>query len=53
VFEAMMHFIYTGAMTASPGVAQDLLRAADKYQLDALKKRCEAGAYTLSLFSST
>jgi len=42
VFEAMMHFIYTGAMTANPGVAQDLLRAADKYQLDGLKKRCEA-----------
>jgi len=42
VFDAMMRFIYTGVMTPVPMLAQDLLAVADKYQLDGLKRQCEA-----------
>lgn len=41
VFELMMRFIYTGSVEISPDVAQDLLRAADQYLLEGLKRLCE------------
>ncbi|KAF5455049.1 hypothetical protein F2P56_024664, partial [Juglans regia] len=41
VFELMMRFIYTGSLEVDLDVAQDLLRAADQYLLDGLKRLCE------------
>ncbi|KAI9119247.1 hypothetical protein K1719_009922 [Acacia pycnantha] len=41
VFELMMRFIYTGTIYINLDVAQDLLRAADQYLLDSLKRHCE------------
>lgn len=34
-------FIYTGSLEVDLDVAQDLLRAADQYLLDGLKRLCE------------
>ncbi|CAN1129361.1 ARM REPEAT PROTEIN INTERACTING WITH ABF2 [Linum perenne] len=45
VFELMMRFIYTGSVDITLDVAQDLLRAADQYLLEALKRLCE---YTIA-----
>ncbi|XP_011021566.1 PREDICTED: ARM REPEAT PROTEIN INTERACTING WITH ABF2-like isoform X2 [Populus euphratica] len=45
VFELMMRFIYTGAVDVTLGIAQDLLRAADQYLLEGLKRLCE---YTIA-----
>ncbi|KAG6774480.1 hypothetical protein POTOM_021833 [Populus tomentosa] len=45
VFELMMRFIYTGSVEVNINVAQDLLRAADQYLLDGLKRLCE---YTIA-----
>ncbi|KAL1832844.1 hypothetical protein ACET3Z_002495 [Daucus carota] len=41
VFELMMRYIYTGSVSVDLDVAQDLLRAADQYLLDGLKRLCE------------
>ncbi|KAL3676603.1 hypothetical protein R1sor_026551 [Riccia sorocarpa] len=41
VFELMMRCIYTGSVEVSSDVAQDLLRAADQYLLEGLKRLCE------------
>ncbi|KAK6937532.1 Armadillo [Dillenia turbinata] len=41
VFEIMMRFIYTGSVDVNLDIAQDLLRAADQYLLDGLKRLCE------------
>ncbi|XP_074579669.1 ARM REPEAT PROTEIN INTERACTING WITH ABF2-like [Curcuma longa] len=42
IFELMMRFIYTGAVEVTNMVlAQDLLRAADQYLLEGLKRSCE------------
>ncbi|CAI5474547.1 unnamed protein product [Closterium sp. Yama58-4] len=41
VFESMMRCIYTGAVEVRPEMAQDLLRAADQYLLETLKRLCE------------
>ncbi|XP_008812798.2 ARM REPEAT PROTEIN INTERACTING WITH ABF2-like [Phoenix dactylifera] len=41
VFELMMRFIYTGSVEVSTDIAQDLLRAADQYLLEGLKRLCE------------
>ncbi|URE42097.1 BTB/POZ domain [Musa troglodytarum] len=41
VFELMMKFIYTGSVEITNDVAQDLLRAADQYLLEGLKRLCE------------
>uniref|UniRef100_A0A6N2KM75 BTB domain-containing protein n=1 Tax=Salix viminalis TaxID=40686 RepID=A0A6N2KM75_SALVM len=41
VFELMMRFIYTGSVEINIDLAQDLLRAADQYLLDGLKRLCE------------
>ncbi|XP_021730785.1 ARM REPEAT PROTEIN INTERACTING WITH ABF2-like [Chenopodium quinoa] len=46
VFELMMRYIYTGSVNVNLDVAQDLLRAADQYLLDGLKRLCE---YTIAL----
>ncbi|KAL9232841.1 hypothetical protein vseg_007905 [Gypsophila vaccaria] len=45
VFELMMRFIYTGSVDIKPDIAQDLLRAADQYLLEGLKRLCE---YTIA-----
>ncbi|KAK8684814.1 hypothetical protein V6N13_040830 [Hibiscus sabdariffa] len=45
VFEMMMRFIYTGSVDVTLDVAQDLLRAADQYLLEGLKRLCE---YTIA-----
>ncbi|KAJ6709040.1 ARM REPEAT PROTEIN INTERACTING WITH ABF2 [Salix koriyanagi] len=37
----MMRFIYTGSVEINIDLAQDLLRAADQYLLDGLKRLCE------------
>jgi hypothetical protein len=34
-------FIYTGSVEVNVNIAQDLLRAADQYLLDGLKRLCE------------
>ncbi|PWA74148.1 ARM repeat protein interacting with ABF2 [Artemisia annua] len=44
-FELMMRFIYTGSVEVNVGIAQDLLKAADQYLLDGLKRLCE---YTMA-----
>ncbi|URE24175.1 BTB/POZ domain [Musa troglodytarum] len=44
VFELMMRqvqFIYTGSVEVTSNIAQDLLRAADQYLLEGLKRLCE------------
>eukprot|EP00271_Cylindrocystis_brebissonii_P023021 TRINITY_DN9210_c0_g1_i2.p1 TRINITY_DN9210_c0_g1~~TRINITY_DN9210_c0_g1_i2.p1 ORF type:complete len:701 (+),score=157.95 TRINITY_DN9210_c0_g1_i2:238-2340(+) len=41
VFEAMMRYIYTGSVDVTSDMAQDLLRVADQYLLEALKRHCE------------
>lgn len=41
IFELMMRFIYTGNVEVSSDIAQDLLRAADQYLLEGLKRLCE------------
>ncbi|GLT52748.1 hypothetical protein SLA2020_260700 [Shorea laevis] len=41
VFELMMRFIYTGSVDVNIDIAQDLLRAADQYLLNGLKRLCE------------
>ncbi|CAM8986102.1 unnamed protein product [Rhodiola kirilowii] len=45
VFELMMRYIYTGSVDISLDIAQDLLRAADQYLLEGLKRLCE---YTIA-----
>ncbi|KAM7280003.1 hypothetical protein ACFE04_007137 [Oxalis oulophora] len=45
VFELMMRFIYTGSVNVTIDIAQDLLRAADQYLLEGLKRLCE---YTIA-----
>jgi hypothetical protein len=45
VFELMMRFIYTGSVQVTNEIAQDLLRAADQYLLEGLKRLCE---YTIA-----
>ncbi|KAG9457923.1 hypothetical protein H6P81_002431 [Aristolochia fimbriata] len=41
VFELMMRFIYTGSVDVTLDIAQDLIRAADQYLLEGLKRLCE------------
>ncbi|CAL9057371.1 unnamed protein product [Musa banksii] len=41
VFELMMRFIYIGSVDITTDIAQDLLRAADQYLLEGLKRLCE------------
>ncbi|KAF8394421.1 hypothetical protein HHK36_020629 [Tetracentron sinense] len=41
VFMLMMRFIYTGSVDITLDVAHDLLRAADQYLLEGLKRLCE------------
>lgn len=41
VFEAMMTCIYTGTVEVKPGLAQELLEAADRYMLENLKQLCQ------------
>lgn len=41
VFESMMRCIYTGTVEVTSDMAQDLLRAADQYLLEGLKRLCE------------
>ncbi|CAI0448894.1 unnamed protein product [Linum tenue] len=41
VFDLMMRFIYTGSVEVNIDVAHELLRAADQYLLDGLKRLCE------------
>ncbi|KAE8703724.1 ARM REPEAT PROTEIN INTERACTING WITH ABF2 [Hibiscus syriacus] len=45
VFVLMMRYIYTGSVTVEIDLAQELLRAADQYILDDLKRLCE---YTIA-----
>ncbi|KAG2727486.1 hypothetical protein I3760_01G159600 [Carya illinoinensis] len=45
VFQLMMRFIYTGSVEVTLDIAQDLLRAADQYLLEGLKRLCE---YTIA-----
>ncbi|KAJ4833769.1 hypothetical protein Tsubulata_012646 [Turnera subulata] len=45
VFELMMRFTYTGSVDVTLDIAQDLLRAADQYLLEGLKRLCE---YTIA-----
>ncbi|XP_076923258.1 ARM REPEAT PROTEIN INTERACTING WITH ABF2-like [Bidens hawaiensis] len=44
-FELMMRYIYTGSVEISSSVAHDLLKAADQYLLEGLKRCCE---YTIA-----
>ncbi|KAH9624069.1 hypothetical protein KSS87_018208 [Heliosperma pusillum] len=41
VFQLMMRYIYTSSVNVSLDIAQDLLRAADQYLLEGLKRLCE------------
>ncbi|KAL0419900.1 UNVERIFIED_CONTAM: arm repeat protein interacting with a [Sesamum radiatum] len=41
IFELMIRYIYTGSVDVNLYVAQDLLRAADQYLLEGLKRLCE------------
>ncbi|KAH6826055.1 ARM repeat protein interacting with ABF2 [Perilla frutescens var. hirtella] len=45
VFELMMRYIYTGSVEVSSDIVQDVLRAADQYLLEGLKRLCE---YTIA-----
>ncbi|MFS7888878.1 putative chromatin remodeling & transcription regulator BTB-POZ family [Helianthus anomalus] len=45
VFELMMRYMYTGSVDVNLEIAQDLLRAADQYLLEGLKRLCE---YTIA-----
>lgn len=45
VFELMMRFIYTGRISITKHLAQDLLVAADQYLIEGLKRLCE---YTIA-----
>ncbi|CAN8244111.1 unnamed protein product [Cochlearia groenlandica] len=45
VFELMMRFIYTGSVDITNTISEDLLRAADQYLLEGLKRLCE---YTIA-----
>ncbi|XP_068489940.1 ARM REPEAT PROTEIN INTERACTING WITH ABF2-like isoform X1 [Phaseolus vulgaris] len=45
VFELMMRFVYCGSVDVTLDIAQDLLRAADQYLLEGLKRLCE---YTIA-----
>ena len=38
---SVFRFIYTGSVTVTRDIAQDLLRAADQYLLEGLKRLCE------------
>ena len=48
-FKEMLRFIYTGIVKNIKIVAFDLLRAADKYQLEELKTLCEKAFYDISV----
>lgn len=41
VFELMMRYIYTGSVNVNLDIAHDLLKAADQYLLEGLKRLCE------------
>ncbi|KAL3827938.1 hypothetical protein ACJIZ3_016740 [Penstemon smallii] len=41
VFELMMRYIYTGSVDVKLDIVQDVLRAADQYLLEGLKRLCE------------
>lgn len=41
-------YIYTGSVSVNLDVAQDLLRAADQYLLDGLKRLCECAIAQVS-----
>ncbi|RDX70738.1 Arm repeat protein with ABF2, partial [Mucuna pruriens] len=41
VFELMLRYIYTGSVDVNLDIAHDLLKAADQYLLDGLKRICE------------
>ncbi|KAJ4882929.1 hypothetical protein Rs2_33022 [Raphanus sativus] len=45
VFELMMRFVYTGRISITKHLAQDLLVAADQYLIEGLKRLCE---YTIA-----
>ncbi|XP_071721363.1 ARM REPEAT PROTEIN INTERACTING WITH ABF2-like [Rutidosis leptorrhynchoides] len=45
IFELMMRYMYTGSVDVNLDIAQDLLRAADQYLLEGLKRLCE---YTIA-----
>ncbi|XP_031122806.1 ARM REPEAT PROTEIN INTERACTING WITH ABF2-like [Ipomoea triloba] len=45
IFELMMRYIYTGTVDVNLEIAQELLRAADQYLLEGLKRLCE---YTIA-----
>lgn len=52
-YDVLLHwcrFIYTGSVTITLNIAQDLLRAADQYLLEGLKRLCE---YTIAQVSFT
>ena len=40
VFEQVLQYLYTGKVKEMDKLAVDLLEAADKYQIDTLKKEC-------------
>jgi len=48
VFNLFSRFIYTGSVEITLDIAQDLLRAADQYLLEGLKRLCE---YTIAQVS--
>nr|GMD25066.1 ARM REPEAT PROTEIN INTERACTING WITH ABF2-like [Ipomoea batatas] len=48
IFELMMRYIYTGTVDVNLEIAQELLRAADQYLLEGLKRLCE---YTIAQVS--
>ena len=41
VFEAMMHYVYTGNVEVTDSIATELLQASDQYLLEGLKRLCE------------
>ncbi|CAG5101218.1 Similar to spopl: Speckle-type POZ protein-like (Xenopus laevis) [Cotesia congregata] len=41
IFEKLLQYIYTDEVSDLDSIAADLLKAADKYQLQSLKKMCE------------
>lgn len=41
IFSCAFRFIYTGSIEVNLEIAQDLLKAADQYLLDGLKRLCE------------